>query len=341
MTSGPGPEAQMISGVNPTLDTALSLWRAAATSQAAATTTAKASTSNNAADPRLSAQPQIDAIFAILKAAQAQNQAAAAPTTAATSSSAATADLAKLIAGQLGTTAQAAQAAEREAGAIAAGNDGGGPDAALVLKAGNGTVAAAIAVHGVYNMLPGASERLKEMQEEALTFVANNSLSAKTISDILYHGGSLSTASGTTADTFASQMNIMNDSAEGIQNEASAIAKWVLDGQPQDSRYAEAFAGRSKAEITLLTTNMMAQAAQEAGEAALMSAAFLNHTLTFEKAIDVKGLDYQSTSWSSNIVWCGSASGYGSVNQDFLRHSPDGKNHEILDFNGAAMYLTF
>jgi hypothetical protein len=76
-------------------------------------------------------------------------------------------------------------------------------------------------------------------------------------------------------------------------------------------------------------------------QAAQLTAAFANHAVTFEKAVDVKGLDYSETDWGYGAG--GGMGAYTSVseNQDFVTHNADGKQHTTMNFGGVAMFLTY
>jgi hypothetical protein len=84
--------------------------------------------------------------------------------------------------------------------------------------------------------------------------------------------------------------------------------------------------------------------ATEIADAAGISTAFQNHTLTIQKATDVQGLDYSETMWG---VAYGNGGGGGissSYSQAFLNADADGKRHllESGSTGGNVMlYLTW
>jgi hypothetical protein len=289
----------------------------------------------------------MDSIFAILKAAAKPSQdTAAAEAAAATSILTSPGSLfgnltsgeKSKIAGQMGTTAEAANAAAAQAMDAARYVNPNSSAIAFVFHAANGTFAAAVAeTRGAACVADGI---VNFIDREATDYANNNSLSSQQISNTLYAGGGLSWASPS-VDTFKSQVATMKSTADFMTSTANAMASWVTSGKPDDGNYSRWFDGKSAEDIAKTVAHFAALGVAESLQASQLTTAFANHAVTFEKAMDVKGLDYSET--YSGYGLGGGMGGSASVseNQDFVTHNADGKQHTTMNFGGVAMFMTY
>lgn len=169
-----------------------------------------------------------------------------------------------------------------------------------------------------------ASGLLSTNQDIAIVKEAN-AMTSQQLSDAIYGSGVTVAGEANTIRTFADMMAMDRQTVSNL----SQMAK-----DPTLSDAARQSASTAAQQI--------------AAVASAEQTAYDNHTLVFQKASDVQGLDYQgtmtftATDGNGNLPPQGAGVVDQSYNADFLLHNQDGKQHDMMDFgNGVQLFLTW
>lgn len=198
-------------------------------------------------------------------------------------------------------------------------------DALLKLSTGGGETTADAQVAASLSPGGGLASGLLSANQAIAVINDANSMMSQQLSDALYGAGLTDATLANTKVTFADIM--AND-----QHEVAGLSQLANDPTLSDAA-RQSYSASSK---------------QIAALASSEQAAYDNHTLVFEKASEVNGLDYQrgtlnvtATDGNPNLPPQGSTGVSSSYNTSFLLNNPDGKTHSIMNLNGVDLYLTW
>jgi hypothetical protein len=219
-------------------------------------------------------------------------------------------------------------------------NPSGSPDALLVAHVSQNSATTLVEENGQgpnsYGSVFGSI-----FENEAQLFIGENSLTSQQISDALYSGTGLQMPLGIANATFAGMINSAENNASFLTDEA----QWLSAGMPSDNNPegfdSASFENFTPAQISSLVAEDNAQAASDTESAGSLLTAFNNHTLTFEKATDVQGLDYSATFTTEQDGPVETGTSSDSYNQSFLTQDADGKQHALAQFGDVMLYLSW
>ncbi len=192
-------------------------------------------------------------------------------------------------------------------------------------------------------------------QNMANAYSENNSMTSQEISDAVYSGQGIAVANelpGET-DTFADEIATMNWAITFDNEVATDETNYLATGRSTDSYEgldATSLQTMSDAAIETQITSLQSQVAYNVNIVNQLTTAFDNHTLSFEKAADVQGLDYTETitnTYTNGVMSAGATSSY---NKDFLQNDAngeiitqgaDGKQHTLMNIGGVELYLSW
>jgi hypothetical protein len=181
-------------------------------------------------------------------------------------------------------------------------------------------------------------------QSQAQLYQRENSLTSQQISNALYSGTGLQMGGGIANDTFADEISSLENDAASASNVASTVSQWVAQGLPTNNASptdTPGYYGDTVAQANTLIAEENSTAASDTNLAGSLLTAFNNHTLTFEKATDVQGLDYSATVTQEQDGSADSMSGSNSYNNSFLAQDADGKQHALAQFGDVMLYLSW
>lgn len=173
----------------------------------------------------------------------------------------------------------------------------------------------------------------------AQTYVLDNALSSKDISDTLYGGGSIGDPSTQVVRSFKDVIDQLLTFATSDTGMASDVAAWLAEGRPSDPMIH--FDGQSDDEVIDTVSGLNKDARSFDEQASAMAAAFDSHTLTFEKASEVRGLGYSETVRGYAFVGRSGVEVSSTMNDDFLKQDADGKQHAMLRAGDVELYATW
>jgi hypothetical protein len=188
------------------------------------------------------------------------------------------------------------------------------------------------------------------LQYQAAVFQSDNEMTSQQISDALYSGEGVQTAELGVFDinaTMADLITAFKDSASYETQFASQLTAWQAAGMPNDgfAKQQTELANYSDAQVSALITTMQNRATTESEQGVEIAKAFEDHTLTIQKATDVKGLDYSQGFAATTNGNGGTYSVSQSYNQAFMAAaSTDGKQHLLSSVptdGNVMLYLSW
>jgi hypothetical protein len=188
------------------------------------------------------------------------------------------------------------------------------------------------------------------LQYQAAVFQSDNEMTSQQISDALYSGEGVQTAELGVFDinaTMADLITAFKDSASYETQFASQLTAWQAAGMPNDgfAKQQTELANYSDAQISAVITTMQNHATTESEQGAEIAKAFEDHTLTIQKATDVKGLDYSQGFVATTTGNGGTYSISQSCNEAFMAVAgADGKQHLLSSVptdGNVMLYLSW
>jgi hypothetical protein len=189
-----------------------------------------------------------------------------------------------------------------------------------------------------------------DIQHLATVFQSDNEMTSQQISDALYSGAGVQTAGTGVFDvnaTMADLITAFKDSASYETQFASQLTAWQAAGMPNDgfAKQQTELANYSDAQISAVITTMQNRATTESEQGAEIAKAFEDHTLTIQKATDVKGLDYSQGFVATTTGNGGTYSISQSCNEAFMADAgADGKQHLLSSVptdGNVMLYLSW
>lgn len=239
-------------------------------------------------------------------------------------------------------------------------SDGAQPNISLTLTTSYKGVTEAVVNHQIDQGAAGSTEQglAADIQGVINGYEQNYSNSSAQIQAALYSGGGLADPGSPNLTDTWSQFESMRNTVSGqIADLATTVNDWLSAGRPQTygtlNTSSTGFGSMSDDQVRQFVQNGFSSADRMSALTSTLNTAFQNHTLTFEKATDVAGLNYdQTTTWnvSGNEV---SAPGSLTYNTSMVSWDPHSsaavtttttgqrEDHTLVFIGGVALYASW